>query len=110
MTGDVVLTLDANRIGLILAQSMLEGLDRYNIGAYKAKVVLINRTPAAASLNRQDIENTLQHTMICSIPPVPDLAYESAQNGRPMVLIQPRSLVAQQIRLLIQTIVGKVEP
>lgn len=110
MTGDIILTLDANRIGLLLAQAMLEGLDRYNIGAYKAKIVLINRTPAAASLNRQDIENTLQHTMICSIPPVPDLAYESAQSGRPMVLIQPRSLVAQQIRLIIQTVVGKVEP
>lgn len=110
MTSDIILTLDANRIGLLLAQAMLEGLDRYNIGAYKAKIVLINRTPAAASLNRQDIENTLQHTMICSIPPVPDLAYESAQSGRPMVLIQPRSLVAQQIRLIIQTVVGKVEP
>ncbi len=110
MTGDIVLTLDANRIGLLMAQAMLEGLDRYNIGAYKAKIVLINRTPAAASLNRQDIEKTLDHTMICSIPPVPDLAYESAQSGRPMVLIQPRSLVAQQIRLIIQTVVGKVEP
>jgi DNA-binding response OmpR family regulator len=109
MTGNIILTLDANRIGLLMAQAMLEGLDRYNIGAYKAKIVLINRTPAAASLNRQDIENALQHTMICSIPPVPDLAYESAQNGRPMVLIQPRSLVAQQIRLIIQTIVGKAE-
>jgi DNA-binding response OmpR family regulator len=110
MTGNIILTLDANRIGLLMAQTMLEGLDRYNIGAYKAKVVLINRTPAAASLNRQDIENALQHTMICSIPPAPDLAYESVQNGRPMVLIQPRSLVAQQVRLIIQNIVGKVEP
>lgn len=108
MTGDIILTLDANRIGLLLAQAMLEGLDRDNIGAYKAKIVLINRMPAAASLNRQDIENALQHTMICSIPPVPDLAYESAQSGRPMVLIQPHSLVAQQIRLIIQTIAGKV--
>jgi DNA-binding response OmpR family regulator len=110
MTGNIILTLDANRIGLLMAQTMLEGLDRYNIGAYKAKVVLINRTPAAASLNRQDIENALQHTMICSIPPAPDLAYESVQNGRPMVLIQPRCLVAQQVRLIIQNIVGKVEP
>ncbi|MEJ5309294.1 MAG: response regulator [Anaerolineae bacterium] len=108
MTGEIILTLDTNRIGLLLAQAMLEGLDRYNIGAYKAKIVLINRTPAAASLNRQDIESNLQHTMICSIPPVPDLAYESAQSGRPMVLIQPHGLVAQQIRLIIQTVVGKV--
>ncbi len=108
MTSDIILTLDTNRIGLLLAQAMLEGLDRYNIGAYKAKIVLINRTPAAASLNRQDIESNLQHTMICSIPPAPDLAHESAQSGRPMVLIQPHGLVAQQIRLIIQTVVGKV--
>jgi len=83
MSGEIVLTLDANRIGLLLAQAMIEGLDRHNIGAYKAKIVLINRTPAAASLTRQDIEKTLQHTMICSIPPVPDLAYESAQAAAP---------------------------
>lgn len=110
MTGDIILTLDANRIGLFMAQAMLEGLDRYNIGAYKAKIVLINRTPAAAALTRQDIESKLQRTMICSIPPVPDLAYESAQSGRPMVMIQPHNLVAQQIRLVIQTVVGKTKP
>ncbi len=110
MTGEIILTLDANRIGLLMAQAMLEGLDRYNIGAYKAKIVLINRTPAAASLSRQNIETTLQHTMICSIPPLPDLAHESAQSGRPMVMIQPRGLVAQQIRLIIQAVVGTVEP
>jgi len=110
MAGDIILTLDANRIGLLMAQAMLEGLNRYNIGAHKAKIVLINRTPGGASLNRQDIEQALERTMICSIPPVPDLAYESAQTGRPMVLIQPRSLVAQQIRLIIQNIVSKVEP
>ncbi len=107
MASDIVLTLDANRIGILMAQAMLEQLDRQNIGAYKTKIVLINRVPAAASLNRMDIENTLQHTMICSIPPVPDLAYESMQSGRPMVIVQPHSLVTQQVRLVVQAIAGK---
>lgn len=107
MASDIILTLDPNRIGILMAQAMLEQLDRQNIGAYKAKVVLINRVPAAASLNRMDIENTLQHTMICSIPPAPDLAYESVQSGRPMVIVQPHSLVTQQIRLVVQAITGK---
>ncbi len=107
MANDIILTLEANRIGMLMAQTMLDSLDRQNIGAYKAKVVLINRIPAAASLNRMDIETSLQHPMICSIPPTPDLAYESIQSGRPMVLIQPSSLVAQQVRLIVQTIAGK---
>lgn len=107
MASDIILTLDPNRIGMLMAQAMLDNLDRHNIGAYKAKVVLINRVPAAASLNRMDIENTLQHTMICSIPPVPDLAYESVQSGRPMVIVQPHSLVTQQVRLVVQEITSK---
>jgi len=107
MASDIILTLDPNRIGMLMAQTMLDHLDRQNIGAYKAKVVLINRVPAAASLNRMDIENTLQHTMICSIPPVPDLAHESIQSGRPMVIVQPHSLVTQQVRLVVQAITGK---
>jgi DNA-binding response OmpR family regulator len=107
MTNEIILTLDPNRIGIALAQAMLKSLDASNIGAYKVKLVLIHRAPVAASLSRFTIEDSLQHTMICSIPPVPDLAYESAQGGKPMVMIQPHGLIAQQVRLIVQSIARK---
>jgi len=107
MTGEIILTLGPNRIGIALAQAMLQHLDQHNIGAYKVKLVLVHRVPAAASLSRFSIEDALQHTMICSIPPVPDLAYESTQNGKPMVMIQPHGLIAQQVRLIVQSIARK---
>lgn len=107
MTSEIILTLDPNRIGISLSQAMLRNLDQRNIGAYKVKIVLVHRVPAAASLSRFSIEDALQHTMICSIPPVPDLAYESAQNGKPMVMIQPQGLIAQQVRLIVQSIARK---
>lgn len=107
MTNEIILTLDPNRIGIALAQAMLKSLDTSNIGAFKVKLVLIHRAPAAASLSRFTIEDSLQRTMICSIPPVPDLAYESAQGGKPMVMIQPHGLIAQQVRLIVQSITRK---
>jgi len=107
IANDILMTLEPNRIGILMAQTMLENLDRQNIGAYKTKIVLINRIPGAASLNRMDIENTLQHPMICSIPPAPDLAYESVQSGRPMVTVQPNGLLAQQVRVVVKAISTK---
>lgn len=107
MTSEIILTLDPNRIGIALAQAMLAGLEQSNIGAYKEKIVLIHRVPAVSSLSRFTIEDTLQRTMICSIPPAPDLAYESAQNMKPMVMIQPHGLIAQQVRLIVQAMARK---
>lgn len=107
MANEIILTLDPNRIGITLAQAVLRNLDQRNIGAYKVKIVLVHRVPASASLSRFSIEDALQHTMICSIPPVPDLAHESAQNGKPMVMLQPQGLIAQQVRLIVQSIARK---
>ncbi len=104
MTSEIVMTLEPNQIGMVMAQEMLDCLDQNNIGAHKARVVLVNRVPAVSSLNRNTVEQTLQREMICGIPPVPDLAYESAQTGRPIVALQPHSLVSQQIRLVVQSI------
>ncbi len=104
MANEIIVTLDPNPIGMTMAQEMLEILDQQNIGAHKARVVLINRIPAVSSLNRNAVEQKLQREMICGIPPAPDLAYESAQTGRPMVAIQPQGLISQQVRLVVQSI------
>jgi pilus assembly protein CpaE len=104
MTSEIVMTLEPNQIGMAMAQEMLTCLDKRNIGAHKARIVLINRVPAVSSLNRNTVEQALEREMICGIPPVPDLAYESAQTGKPMVNLQPRGLISQQIRLVVQSI------
>jgi len=100
----IIMTLAPHQIGLRMAEEMLISLDRQSIGAHKAKIVLINLIPAISSLNRNTVEQRLQREMICSIPSMPDLAYESTQTGRAMVTIQPKNLVSQQVRLVVQSI------
>jgi len=101
----IFVTVEPNRVGMALAQQTLNALDGLDIGSQKARIILIQRMPAVGSLSRSTVEQTLGRDMIASIPPVPDLALESIQNGRSIVEIQPHSLVTQQIRRVVQFIV-----
>ncbi len=100
----IVMTVEPNRIGLDLTLEMLNGLAGLGIGSQKARIVLIHRVGVSGALSRSMIEQTLRHEMIAGIPPSPDIAYESVQNGKPMVEIQPQGLVAQQVRRIVQSI------
>jgi len=101
----ILVTVEPNRVGMALAQQTLSALDGLGIGSQKARIILIRRISAMGSLSRSMVEQTLHREMIASIPPVPDLALESIQNGEPIVEIQPQSLVTQQIRRVVQFIV-----
>ncbi len=105
MADTIILTVDPNPIGMELARRMLAAMDDLGIGSHRAKLVLIHRVPASGALSRTMIEQTLHREMIGGIPPASDLAYQSARSGKPMVLIQPRGLVTQQIRRVVQSIV-----
>ena len=101
----ILVTVEPNRVGMALAQQTLSALDGLGIGSQKARIILIRRISAMGSLSRSMVEQTLHREMIASIPPVPDLALESIQNGKPIVEIRPQSLVTQQIRRVVQFIV-----
>lgn len=105
LCGTILMTVEATRVGMTLAQTMLEALDRFDIGSQKVRIVLLHRVPALGTLSRNMIEQSLHREMVAGIPPVPDLALESIENGRPIVDMQPHSLVAQQIRRVVQSIV-----
>lgn len=101
----IVMTVEPTPTGISLAKMRLQALDETGIGSQKARVVLIHRVPAMGTLSRNMVEQSLQREMIAGIPPAADLAYESLSNGRPMVEMQPQSLVAQQVRRVVQSIV-----
>lgn len=100
----IVLTIEANRICTDLAQHMLQAMDTHGIDSNKARVVLLHRVPASGAVSQHQIEQKLGRDMITTIPPVPDLAYESFENGKAIVEIQPHSLVTRQIRRVVQSI------
>lgn len=100
----IVLTLEPNKVALQLATLLMENLEKINIGRYKIAPVVIHRAPTAGSISRELLEEQLDADLLANIPPAPDMAYQSWDNARPMVLLQPQSLVAQQVRLIVNKI------
>jgi DNA-binding response OmpR family regulator len=101
---NILLTLEPSPFGLRLAREMIGCLSLMNVEMQKVNLVTIHRSPVSGSITRATIEQTLQNKMISSIPHVPELAFESAQNAKPITLLEPNGLFSQQIRRIVQAI------
>ncbi|MBN1873969.1 MAG: response regulator [Anaerolineae bacterium] len=100
----IMLSVEPTHIGLAMAQKMLDGLNKHHISPNKTEPVVIHRMPAGAALEINTIESALQSKVIANIPYEPEMAYQSILNNRPMKL-RPHSLISQQVRLVVQSIV-----
>lgn len=100
----VILTVEPNRVGIALANAMITALEALGVPRQRVRAVLIHRAPAAGTISHTMVEQMIRLEMIAAIPPAPDLAYASIQNGKPIIEMQPQSLVSQQIRRVVQAI------
>ncbi len=98
---NIVLTLEPTKIALSLATSFLETMEEQNIEASKVHPVVIYRSRAANAITRETIQDEIAQELLASIPPVPDLAYESWSTGRPILLMEPQIPLSQQVRFMV---------
>jgi len=103
----VMIVLEPHRISLLLAQELLAALDNLEVGRHRQGIVLINRAPASTTPTKDTVEGFLQREIAVVIPPAPELAFQSAERGTPMVIMQPESLIAVQFHQLAQHIVSR---
>lgn len=96
----VVICLEPQRVSVTLAQSLLVQLASIGMGDDRVSLVVVNRTQSAASLGKSVIEDMLGRELVIVIPPAPELAFQSADKGEPMISIQPDNIVSDQIRKL----------
>ncbi len=102
----VIVTVEPNRIGLKLAEEMLGLLLGLGVDAGGIRLAAIHRVPALGTISRTMIEDALHYDVITVIPPAPDLAYEGLENGFLMTDIQPKGVVAQQVRRVAEAILA----
>jgi CheY-like chemotaxis protein len=95
----IVVAIEPQRSSLMLAQSLLVYLtESLTIARHRISLVLVNKAASAASFAKDTIEGLLQHELAGVVTPAPELAFQSCENGVPMVTVQPNSLAAQQIQ------------
>jgi pilus assembly protein CpaE len=102
----VVVAIEPHRLSLTLAQALLDEMTTsLNLARHRIVLVLVNKTPSSSSFNKEMIEGLLQHDLAGVVTPAPELAFQAGEQGKPMVMLRPTSLVVQQIRAIAEHLV-----
>lgn len=104
----VTLTVEPNRVALALARDLLLDLEQVGFAQARVNIVLINRTQSSLSVPWQEAEQILDHEMTAIISPAPELAFQAAEAGFPIVLFQSNAIVASQFTKLAEEMMARI--
>jgi CheY-like chemotaxis protein len=96
----IALVVEPYRVTLNMAREMIKEMESIGIGAGRTNVILLNRAQSTLQVPWQEAEQILNHEMLAIISPAPELAFQAAEAGFPIVLFQPTSIVATQMNKL----------
>jgi len=101
----VVIGVNPDQAAVAMGASVLTALARStSFSSCRVSTVLVNRTPSASSYNREEVEAVLQTELAGMVPAVAELAFRSVAQGVPLVVIQPTSVYALQVRAIAERI------
>jgi DNA-binding response OmpR family regulator len=98
----LTLCVEPNRVSLNIAREILHEIEQTGLTASHVNIVLINRTQSTMQIPWQEAEQILGHEMTAIISPAPELAFQAADAGFPIILYQPNSIVASQFNKLAE--------
>jgi pilus assembly protein CpaE len=104
----IALVVEPYRVTLNMARELIKEMESLGIGAGRTNVILLNRAQSTLQVPWQEAEQILNHEMLAIISPAPELAFQAAEAGFPIVLFQPTSIVATQMNKLSDEIGARV--
>lgn len=105
----ILLCLAAQQTSLTMSQSLLESLKQTEACIDRTGIVVINTAPPSQPDIAHRIETQLQLPIIGHVSPALELAQASAEQEKPMILLQPESSTANQFRELAQRVATDLE-
>jgi len=97
---DFVLVIDSDRVGLMQAQRVMQGLNEARLPGKALKIVWINRLGLPTEAAQDAIRAMLGHDPVAIIGPAADALYDAAEHGQPLVTSRPDHPAAVQMRAL----------
>lgn len=104
----LAIVVEPYRVALNMARELLKELDSVGVGKGRTNVILVNRAQTTLQVPWQEAEQILSHEMLAIISPAPELAFQAAEAGFPIVLFQPTSIVATQMNKLSDELAARV--
>lgn len=106
----LVMTVEPQRVTLTMARNLLTELEAAGIGQARVDIAMLSQQRSSLQTSWQAAEALLDHHIENIITPAPELAYQAAETGTPVLIAQPDSVTADQIRKLAKHAAQKVSP
>lgn len=103
----IALALESTYIGLTLLQDVLKTLNTLGISDKKTALISVQRQPET-TLSRETLEGNTRRKVLGNIAYDPELARDCRKAHIPAALLQPQSLVAQQVRQLVEALLNQL--
>ncbi len=104
---EILIVVDGFPQTVHMAKTLVDYLLMHGIGQGKISAVLVNRTRADIQMPWMDIQNRLGVPVATVIPPMPEIAYRAQRANKPIVLMQPRGLLASQMGKVVRAQIEK---
>jgi len=92
-----------------IARNLIEELAASGLGRQRISLALLTRERTSLQIPWQQMAADLGVELAGLVSPAPEQAHQSAQNGAPLVLLHPDTLVGDQMRKLAANIASQLQ-
>jgi Flp pilus assembly CpaE family ATPase len=95
---NVILLVEPMRHTVLMGKALMADLETLGLAKSRVEFILVNRERSSLQMARAKIEELLNQPAMGMITPAPELAYQSAESGVPIVARDPNAMISDQIR------------
>jgi pilus assembly protein CpaE len=104
MCDEIMIVIEGVPNTIIHAKALIEDIGALGIQKKCVHVVLNNRVRSDTQLPSSQVQNKLEHEILTTLTPAPELFVQATRMQTPAVICQPDSLTARQITKLVDFI------
>jgi pilus assembly protein CpaE len=102
LCNEVFIVLEGNPNTIIHTKALIDDIAALGINRKNIKVVLNNRIRSDTQLASSQVQAKLEHEILSTLTPAPELFVQATRMQTPAILCQPDSLTARQITKLVE--------
>lgn len=103
----VIVLVEPMRQTVVMAKALIADLETLGLAKSRIDFILVNRERSSLQMARTKIDEMLGQPAMGMITPAPELAYQSAESGVPIVVRDANAMVSDQIRQITDRVMAK---
>jgi CheY-like chemotaxis protein/MinD-like ATPase involved in chromosome partitioning or flagellar assembly len=104
LCNEVLIILEGNPNTIVHTKALIDDIAELGLNKKNIKVVLNNRIRSETQLPSSQVQAKLEHEILSTLTPAPELFVQATRMQTPAVLCQPDSLTARQISKLVDAV------